>query len=361
MKKIFAFLLLILTLTVLGLLTVGAVDDSIEIPYAQNAPVIDGVLSEGEYPGEALVMNDTTAEAWVGSMTPETSTVWYLAWDDTGLYVFATVKDKTPVYRGTNSHWVGADCVEIGLNPGYVLKKSDDKGVFFSMGAMADGNVVVYRHNYDERILSSKVDGCSLGHTEGSSSYTVEVCIPWSLIFIEADCTKTDTHLDATHLVPEHQLVMDLVLATIDATDDNTVGTAYKCNDTDFITGEYLLAHLSKTESTDSEVVTDPSPVETNPAETLPSVESEPPETTPSLIIGTEPEASSDMELSSASEPGESATAAQTTELVSSSDTTSTGTSPEGCGSTATASSLCLLTVLVGLACVGARKHKEHP
>ena len=178
MKKIFAFLLLILTLTVLGLLTVGAVDDSIEIPYAQNAPVIDGVLSEGEYPGEALVMNDRTAEAWVGSMTPETSTVWHFAWDDTGLYVFATVKDKTPVYRGTNGHWVGADCVEIGLNPGYVLKKSDDKGVFFSMGAMADGNVVVYRHNYDERILSSKVDGCSLGHTEGSSSYTVEVCIP---------------------------------------------------------------------------------------------------------------------------------------------------------------------------------------
>ena len=357
MKKIFAFLLLILTLTVLGLLTVGAVDDSIEIPYAQNAPVIDGVLSEGEYPGEALLMNDSTAEAWVGSMTPETSTVWYFAWNDTGLYVFATVKDKTPVYRGTNGHWVGADCVEIGLNPGYVLKKSNDKGVFFSMGAMADGNVVVYRHNYDEKIVSSEANGRSLGHTEGSFSYTVEVCIPWSLIFIEADCTKTDTHLDATHLIPEHQLTMDLVLATIDAADDNTVGTAYKCNDTDFITGEYLLAHLSKTESTDSEAVTEPSPTETTPTE------SEPPETAPPLTLETEPESASEDaedELSSVSKPEESATAAQTTELVSSPDTTSTEASSEGCGSTIAASSLCLLAVAAGLICFGARKRKEY-
>lgn len=360
MNKIFAFIFLILALTTLGLLTVGAADDSIEIPYAQNAPAIDGVLSEGEYPGEALVMNDSTAEAWVGSMTSKTSTIWYFAWDDTSLYVFATVKDETPVYRGTNGHWVGADCVEIGLNPGYVLKKSDDKGVFFSMGAMADGSVVVYRHNYDEKILSSKIDGCSVGHTEGSSSYTVEVCIPWSLIFIEADCTKTDTHLDATHLIPEHQLAMDLVLATIDATDDSTVGTAYKCNDTDFITGKYLLAHLSKTELEDSEVVTEPSSTETSPAETLPPVESEPMETAPPLILGTEPEFSSEVELPSASEPEESATAAQATERVSSSDETNTEATPEGCGSTVAASALCLLTVTAGLVCFGAKKRKEY-
>ncbi len=243
MKKLIIFLLLCLTVTTCMCLTVSAETEDhfkIEIPYAKTPPVIDGIATGGEYPGEAVVMNDHTAEAWVGEMSREASTIWNFAWDESGLYIFATVKDRTPVYRDGSTHWVGADCVEIGLNPGWILDQPDDKGVFFSMGATADGKVIVYRHNYDEKIVSAEVRGCSVGHTQGSSSYTIEICIPWQVIFIEADCTKTDTHLNATGLEPAEGLVMDMVLAAIDAKDDSTIGVAYKFSGTDFVTGQYI-------------------------------------------------------------------------------------------------------------------------
>ncbi len=243
MKKFILFMLICLTVTTCMCLTVSAETADhfkIEIPYVQTPPTIDGIAMSEEYPGASVVMNDHTAEAWVGEMSREASTVWNFAWDESGLYVFATVRDRTPVYRDESTHWVGADCVEIGLNPGWILDQPDDKGVFFSMGAAADGRVIVYRHNYDEKIVSSEVRGCAVGHTQGSSSYTIEVCIPWSLIFIEADCTKTDTHLNATGLEPAEALVMDMVLAAIDAKDDNNIGVAYKFNGTDFVTGQYI-------------------------------------------------------------------------------------------------------------------------
>ena len=251
----------------------------VRIPYVEASPMIDGVAAEGEYPGEAVVMNRASSETWVGSMSDKTSTLWYLAWDETGLYVFAEVQDDTPVYRQENSHWVGADCVEIGLNPGAILRRPDDKGVFFSMGATADGRVVVYRHNYDEKILSSEIRGCAVDHIAGKDRYTVEVCIPWSLILIEADCTKTDTHLNATAVVPAEDLYMDVVFAVIDAKDDSTIAAAYKLTGTDFVTGQYvpgmLLGARSEETETDSvsEGVTDPGLIivpGTPPEETMP-------------------------------------------------------------------------------------------
>ncbi len=248
MKKFILFMLICLTVTACACLTVSAETVNhfeIEIPYVQSPPTIDGIAMCGEYPEASVVMNDHTAEAWVGEMSRESSTIWNFAWDESGLYVFATVRDRTPVYRDESTHWVGADCVEIGLNPGGILNQPDDKGVFFSMGATADGRVIVYRHNYDEKIVSSEVRGCAVGHTQGSGSYTMEVCIPWSLIFIEADCTKTDTHLNATGMVPGECFIMNMVLAAIDAKDDSTIGVAYKFNGTDFVTGQYILGMLT--------------------------------------------------------------------------------------------------------------------
>ena len=264
MRKAIWLLLACLTLAACGCLGVSASDDgSIVIPYAEKTPVIDGVAMGGEYPGQAVVMNDHTAEAWVGDVSRETSTVWNFAWNEKGIYVFATVKDSTPSYRGENTNWVGIDCVEIGLNPGYILNKPGDKGVFFSMGATADGRVVVYRHNYDEKIVSAEVEGCAKGHVEGSLSYTVEVCIPWSLIFIEADCTKTDTHLDATRLTPGGDMIMDMVLATIDADESGNILAAYKMEGTDFVTGKYLPAYLAGAASVETaETVGSSAPIE---------------------------------------------------------------------------------------------------
>lgn len=241
----------------LGTLSSSAEDIlEITVPSATDRISIDGIATDGEYQAE-YTMDATNGEAWVGTLGRETSSTWRFAWDDKGFYVCVTAKDNTPVYRGENTHWVGADCVEIGLNPGYVLTQKDDKGVFFSMGATADGRVVIHRHNYDERMVTSEVQGVSTGHIQGSDSYTIEVCIPWSIILIEADCTKTDTHLNATHLIPKADLEMDIVLAHIDASDDQNISVAYKLADTDFVTGRYVTGTLvgDKHEDTQTDTV----------------------------------------------------------------------------------------------------------
>lgn len=269
MKRLAVFLLICMTVTICACLTVGAdtkAPSTIVIPYAKTPPTIDGIAMDGEYSGNSIGMNDHTAEAWVGEMSREASTVWNFAWNESGLYVFATVKDRTPVYRNESTHWVGADCVEIGLNPGGILNQPHDKGVFFSMGATADGRVMVHRHNYDEGMVTTEVRGCAAGHIQGSNSYTIEVCIPWSLILIEADCTKTDTHLNATGLKPGEGFAMGMVLAAIDAKDNTTIGVAYKFNGTDFVAEKYIPGVLTgeiRAETmgsgwTDDEPVTDP-------------------------------------------------------------------------------------------------------
>ena len=273
MKKCLIFLCLCLAVLAVGCPAAGAADDgSILIPYAETPPVIDGIASEGEYRGEPVVMDRQSSEAWVGQVSEKISTTWLFAWDDTGFYIFATVRDKTPSYGGTNTHWVGFDCIEIGLNPGYILNRPDDKGVFFSMGAAADGTVVVYRHNYDEKIVTDQVTARATGHVSGSDSYTVEICIPWSLILIEADCTKTDTHLNATGVVPEDELIMDMVLAAIDSDEGGNITAAYRMARTDFITGKYLPANLTGGVSSET-VDTLPETVETHGADTEPTTD----------------------------------------------------------------------------------------
>lgn len=262
-----ALAVMLVTLLSLGVTPVYAEDIFVEIPYAETPPTIDGEAGEGEY-SVSYTMDSTTAEAWVGTLGRSSGVVWRFAWDDRGLYVCATVKDSTPVYRDTETHWVGADCVEFGLNPGYILDKADDKGVFFSMGATEGGRVIMYRHNYDEKLVSDDILGAATGHTQGSDTYTMEVCVPWSLILIEADCTKTDTHLDATKLTIGEDFGMGMVMASIDASDAETIGVAYKFRGTDFVTGKYLqgmLAGVGQEQETTPETQAETTPLDTTP------------------------------------------------------------------------------------------------
>ena len=271
----------------------------IEIPRAQSELVIDGVADEGEYQ-VAYTMDKANAEAWVGTLDRQSRVTWRFAWDEVGFYVCVTAQDSTPVYRDDTTHWVGADCVEFGLNPGYFLNKDDDKGVFFSMGATADGRVIVYRHNYDEKLVTANITGKSTGHTAGSTAYTIEVCIPWSLILIEADCTKTDTHLDATGLVVDEMLAMGMVMAHIDASDDTTIGVAYKFKGTDFVTGQYLAGRLAGAKADETEAETEA--YEPTPDETTTEVVTEV-ETLPPLTIQTQENTSAETQGDATSAP----------------------------------------------------------
>lgn len=249
MKKIVWILTTLVLLT--ACLTLTALPASAEaefemvIPY--GTPTVDGVIEEGEY-AVTYVMDKTTATAWVGKVG-SSSVVWHLAWDEGGLYYAGTINDSTPVWRDENTHWVGADCLELAINPGLILKGAETEGVFFSFGSMKDGSVIGYRHNFADGLVSDVITGKNTGHVAGTDTYTMEVYIPWSLVQLKEKCTvggKEDIRLDSLKWEPAVGAKLGLLPCAIDSlVADCSDIIAYKFNGTDFMVGDFVVATLA--------------------------------------------------------------------------------------------------------------------
>lgn len=216
-----------------------------DIPY--GAPTVDGVIGEDEYQVRR-VMDDGSCSAWVGEVANSVTEI-YFAWDETGLYYAASINDTTPSYRDENSFWVGIDCIELAINPGRLLSGEKAEGIFFSFGAMENGKIIGYRHNFMDGLVSDEITGKATGHTAGTDGYVVEVMIPWSLVKIDAACSvggKQDITIDSTGFVPEEGSIIGLLPCVIDADESGTILGAYKFNDTDFICDKFLNVKLVK-------------------------------------------------------------------------------------------------------------------
>lgn len=265
-----------------------------EIPYGHAT--VDGKIDDGEY-GSTYVMDKNSAAAWVGKVGSSKVT-WHLCWDEEGLYYAGTINDRTQTYRGESSHWVGIDCLELAINPGEILKGDTVEGIFFSFGATADGKVVAYRHNYLDGIVSDQITGKSSGHVSGSSSYTIEVFIPWSLVQMDTDCTignKKDQHINTTAFEPKAGAVLGLLPCAIDASEKVTENAgilgAYKFIGTDFMVGDFVHATLLAAPETEPETEA-PTQPETLPATEAPTeIPTEAP-TTPATEADTDANAS---------------------------------------------------------------------
>ena len=254
MKRV-AFLTLCLILLVTVAVPAATAKADFEMVAQYGTPVVDGVISEGEYsPESTYVMNAETASAWVGEVGASCVT-WYFAWDEGGLYYAGTINDTTPSYRGEDGYWVGIDCLEIAVNPAHAIPANDsNEGIFFSFGATKSGKVVGWRHNYLDGLVSEEITGAAKGHKKGSDSYTIEVYIPWELVMMDTDCTiggKTDLHIDTTVFVPENGAVLGVLPCAIDADESETILAAYKFNGTDFLVRDFVnLTLMGKPEPT---------------------------------------------------------------------------------------------------------------
>ena len=248
-----AITLLTACLTLTALPAAAEAEFEMVIPYGK--PTVDGIVEEGEY-ACTYVMDATTAAAWVGKVGASKVT-WHLAWDEGGLYYAGTINDSTPVWRDKNTHWVGADCLELAINPGLILKGEVTEGVFFSFGSMKDGSVIGYRHNFADGLVSDIITGANKGHTEGTDSYTMEVYIPWSLVQIKEKCTvggKENIRLDATKWEPSVGARLGLLPCAIDSlVADCSDIIAYKFNGTDFMVGDFVVATLADKDGNTSE------------------------------------------------------------------------------------------------------------
>jgi hypothetical protein len=153
-----------------------------DIPVMKFAPVLDGVLSENEYPADSVFVLDKTLVdswegCWAGEMTADMKVTFRFAWDDSALYIFADVKDSTPVRSESwDSHGgdggPSADAFQLNLFAKTVAR-------WLSIGAYADGSLSSRTHYGDISDLTDIVKGKAVLDDSG---YVIECSVPWDII-----------------------------------------------------------------------------------------------------------------------------------------------------------------------------------
>ena len=166
-----------------------------------------------------------------------------MPWDESGLDYAAEIEDKSPSYKPENVGWVGVDCLQLGVNPGNIIDNSK-QGIFFTLGATSDGKVIASRHNYNEEMITDKIQGVATDHTKRKNSYIIEVLIPWEEIIFK---TNKDGTVDTTAFKPKKGAKINVLPCVIDCKEDgSTVNCAYKFKNTDFYVANFVPAKLSK-------------------------------------------------------------------------------------------------------------------
>lgn len=215
------------------------VDINIEIPYGKAT--VDGKIEENEYKA-TYKMDKSNCIPWTGVSGRYGAQI-YLSWDEEGLYYAAEIQDDSPSYKGENVDWVGVDCLQLGVNPGNVIKAAN-QGIFFTFGATEDDRVVVSRHNYEEGMISDKVSGAASGHKSGNDSYIIEVLIPWEEMKFKATGSG---NIDTSGFEPKDGAKIDLLPCVIDCKQDGaTINCAYKFKNSDFFAAQYVPCLLKK-------------------------------------------------------------------------------------------------------------------
>lgn len=221
---------------------VTKIEASFEI--SKGTATVDGTISKDEYKSK-YSMDSSNCSPWVGTIGSSNTDI-YFAWDKDGLYYAAEVFDNTPSYGTSEEHWVGVDCVQLGINPVNLIKPGKMSGIIFTFGAEENGNVVTYRHNYDEKIISEDIVAKASNHKDGASSYIIEAFIPWDCIKLSAKSEVDNERIDTTGFSPASGTEMNLLPCVIDAAKGSqNITCAYKHIGTGFAVSQYVPCKLT--------------------------------------------------------------------------------------------------------------------
>ncbi|MFT4147050.1 MAG: S-layer homology domain-containing protein [Mobilitalea sp.] len=146
------------------------------IPKAEGTITIDGTKDAIWPAGETIKITD--ADRVTGAQVENVSADIDLAWDDNNLYVFAHIKDPTPMQNPNVGDWMwNGDGLELFVGPQLLespgsLKVTDSQLV---LSGSADGNYIWYNNkNPQPKVeLVTKMDSDKAG-------YTIEAAIPLS-------------------------------------------------------------------------------------------------------------------------------------------------------------------------------------
>lgn len=153
-----------------------------EITVFKSKPVLDGVLSENEWPAEGkYVLNKAAVDAydglWSGTMTDDMSATYYFTWDENGLYAAADIKDKSLVYAKSwdvhgNDDGPAADGFQINLFAHTLAR-------WVTIGSYEDGKLAPRTHYGDVADLDGIVTGKAI---RNENSFVIECFIPWTAL-----------------------------------------------------------------------------------------------------------------------------------------------------------------------------------
>jgi len=266
MKKTLAIVLTI-ALIVMQLTFITVITASAATLAAPNKlPTIDGVINDGEWDASSYFKLDkSNATVWVGAIDDKDVSEFYFAWGNKGLYVGVKVQNvSNPVEVKNPDSWLtgNSDCVQIAVNPGQLIKNGT-QGLFFDIGARADGGVYVFRNVHGGQAI--KVEGKSVGHVAGSTTYTLEVIIPWSAFQLKTE------DIDTTSFKPVPGAKMDVLFTSIDMRSSSTIRVAYKSSagKDDFVKFDSVITFDKYADETAPTVVVSPTATSTAPAQDI--------------------------------------------------------------------------------------------
>ena len=157
--------------------TQGAAQKTLLIPRALPGMTINGI--QDNWPG-LPAERITPANLVLGTTGDGISADFRLAWDDTNLYLFALVKDPTPMQNDNppDSIWAG-DSIELFIGADKLAQggpmQFGDRQVLLSAHKGADG----YRWYFNNAPTQSKVE-MEVVKNVGNDGYTIEAAIPFA-------------------------------------------------------------------------------------------------------------------------------------------------------------------------------------
>ncbi len=185
MKKLFAMLLAsVCALSMAATAGAYSEDGQFDIPMANTAPTIDGVITGDEWDNALTVaMNKDTMNAISGTTDTAPDATFYWMWNYDGLYFFADVKDNTAPdtkHPANNGSYNSGDGVQFCIYPDVTASGSNVGDLYFwSLVVTNEGKAEIGEHFvFGTGSAGGDVEDAVIACTTNGSSYTLEAFMP---------------------------------------------------------------------------------------------------------------------------------------------------------------------------------------
>jgi len=217
MKKFFALALASVMVAAMSISAAALPADKVTIDVYKNTPVMDGVISEGEWDTDnVVVLGKDTALAWAGEVTDDVD--YYFCWDDKGLYIGVDAADNDVNSPQTVSEVYNLDAVQFAIDPAGLIGAAGGGGaMFFSVAMLSDGSLGALYHPYGGGGIEFTYSGAC---AESADGWSFEMMIPWTeSIEILGGDGYAWTHGDGQEI--------NFILAMLDRDDSGATTNAY--------------------------------------------------------------------------------------------------------------------------------------